>query len=71
VLPVPQRPGVSGDQEAKIMTDEPSEEFTITVSKQTYLRLLMLREQLKEVDGQVSMDDIIAYLIAYEAGEVR
>jgi len=47
-----------------------TETFEITVSKMTYLKLLALKEQFKEVDPQVSIDDVIWYLIAYEAGEV-
>jgi len=53
------------------MMDETKEWFEITVRKMTYLKLLELKEQLKEVNPQVTIDDVIWYLIAYEAGEVR
>jgi len=48
-----------------------TETYEIQVSKMTYLKLLELKEQFKEVDPQVSIDDVIWYLIAYEEGEVR
>jgi len=41
-----------------------TETFEIQVSKMTYLKLLELKEQFKEVDPQVTFDDIIWYLIA-------
>jgi len=53
------------------LTGGEEERFEVTVSKGTYLRLLMLKEQFKEVDPMVTLEDIIDYLISYEAGEVE
>jgi len=48
-----------------------TETYTIILSKMTYLKLLELRERFREVDPQVTLEDVIWYLIAYEAGEVE
>jgi len=47
-----------------------TETCKIQVNRITYLKLLELKERFKEVDPEVTLDDIIRYLIAHEAGEV-